>query len=315
MTGTSVLALKFAGGVMLAADTLGSYGSLARYTELRRLRAVGPHCVVGAGGEYSDFQKIVDMLDELTTHEAELDDGQRMGAPELHAYLTRVMYARRNKGNPLWNALLVAGFRDGAATLGYLDHLGTAFSDDFSATGFGADLALPIIRDRWRADLSEAEARQILEDCLRVLWYRDTRALNKVQVATITAAGTVISEPYSLSAKWCVRRTQLRARALSARARARARSPLTPARPATIRAAGTTSSSSRPRRGSTRAGRGEKGWPAISLHDDDATTACRVRPFPSRARACARARGRARRAPWTSCGRAPSRAPCGSPPA
>ena len=80
--------------------------------------------------------------------------------------------------------------------------LGTSFSDDYAATGFGGDLALPIIRDRWRADLPEAEARAILEDCLRVLWYRDTRALNKVQIATISAAGTVISEPYSLSAKW-----------------------------------------------------------------------------------------------------------------
>jgi len=116
VTGTSVLALKYAGGVMLAADTLGSYGSLARYTELRRLRAVGPYALLGAGGEYSDFQKILDMLDDATTSEAELDDGCRMGAPELHAYLTRVFYARRNKGNPFYNTLLVAGFRDGVVS-------------------------------------------------------------------------------------------------------------------------------------------------------------------------------------------------------
>jgi 20S proteasome subunit beta 7 len=112
------------------------------------------------------------------------------------------MYARRNKGNPLWNTLLVAGFRDGAATLGYIDSLGTAFCDDFSATGFGSHLALPIIRSRWRADMGEAEARTLLEDCLRVLWYRDTKALNKIQVATVSAAGVAISAPYSLEAKW-----------------------------------------------------------------------------------------------------------------
>jgi hypothetical protein len=34
-------------------------------------------------------------------------------------------------------------------------------------------------------DQSEAEARAILEDCLRVLWYRDTRALNKIQLAKV----------------------------------------------------------------------------------------------------------------------------------
>ena len=38
---------------------------------------------------------------------------------------------------------------------------------------------------RWRADMSETEARTLMEDCLRVLWYRDTRALNKVTIATV----------------------------------------------------------------------------------------------------------------------------------
>ncbi len=64
VTGTSVLGVVYDGGVMLAADTLGSYGSLARFLSLSRLRAVGARCVVGAGGEYSDFQQIHKLLDE-----------------------------------------------------------------------------------------------------------------------------------------------------------------------------------------------------------------------------------------------------------
>ena len=88
------------------------------------------------------------------------------------------------------------------STLGYVDLRGTSFTDDFAATGFGAHLALPLIRDRWRADMDEAAARTLLEDCQRVLWYRDTRALNKVQIAKITAAGVTISEPSALETQW-----------------------------------------------------------------------------------------------------------------
>ena len=36
-TGTSVLGIKFNGGVALAADMLGSYGSLARYPGISRM--------------------------------------------------------------------------------------------------------------------------------------------------------------------------------------------------------------------------------------------------------------------------------------
>jgi 20S proteasome subunit beta 7 len=33
------------------------------------------------------------------------DDGNSLGPKEIHSYLTRVMYTRRNKFDPLWNHL------------------------------------------------------------------------------------------------------------------------------------------------------------------------------------------------------------------
>lgn len=73
MTGTSVIAIKYVDGVMLAADTLGSYGSLTRFTDLERLYKTGENTIVGAGGEYSDFQYIKELLEELRC----VDEGAR----------------------------------------------------------------------------------------------------------------------------------------------------------------------------------------------------------------------------------------------
>jgi len=68
--------------------------------------------------------------------------------------------------------VLVGGFKDGKPFLGHLDMIGTAFSDDVMATGFGSYLALPIMRKRWHENMTEGEARALLEDCMRVLFYR-----------------------------------------------------------------------------------------------------------------------------------------------
>ena len=36
-----MIGIKYQGGVMLAADTLASYGSLARYKDVRRIQKIG----------------------------------------------------------------------------------------------------------------------------------------------------------------------------------------------------------------------------------------------------------------------------------
>jgi 20S proteasome subunit beta 7 len=202
VTGTSVLGLKYRDGVMIAADTLASYGSLARYKDVRRIRQVGPSTIIGATGEYSDFQSIVEMMDGLHQSDINYDDGYIRSPSEVHHYLRSVMYQRRNKFNPLWNMLLVAGYQNSGPFLGYVDLIGTAYEENYIATGFGGYMALPIMRERWHADMEEGEARALLEDCLRVMFYRDCRASSRIQIAKSTAEETIVSDPYVLQTDW-----------------------------------------------------------------------------------------------------------------
>lgn len=202
VTGTSVLGVKYAGGVLLAADTLGSYGGLARFKDLRRIREVGSHTLLGASGEYSDFQEILKMLETKSIEEYCIDDGRKMTAKELQAWMSRVMYQRRNKQNPLYNSLVIAGFDNGESVLGYVDLIGTTFSDNYMSTGYGSHIALPLLRRDWREDMTEAEARELLENSMRVLYYRDCRTINRISVAKVDATGCTIDEPYCMETKW-----------------------------------------------------------------------------------------------------------------
>eukprot|EP00850_Spirogloea_muscicola_P001823 SM000007S20783 [mRNA] locus=s7:128402:129929:- [translate_table: standard] len=202
VTGTSVLGIKYKDGVLLAADTSGAYGSTLRYKSVERLVPVGRFTALGAGGEISDFQYIQTLLDELTTIDFTYDDGNELSPPEIHSYLTRVLYNRRNKFDPLWNSLVLGGVKDGRSYLGVVTMIGVHYEDAHVATGFGNHLARPIFRAEHREDMSEAEGVALLEKCLRVLYYRDKQAINKVQIAKVTAAGVTITKPYALTSEW-----------------------------------------------------------------------------------------------------------------
>lgn len=146
-----------------------------------------------------------------------------MSTSQIFEYLSNVMYARRNKFDPYWNALLVAGVENGEpcvhtaplnATeflesgwipqtlitrflawvpslhrfLAHVDLLGVTYSSPSIATGFGMHLAQPLLRKalddlgpEGEKSLSEDDARKILENAMRVLFYRDARSLNKVR--------------------------------------------------------------------------------------------------------------------------------------
>ena len=206
VTGTSVLAFKYKGGVLVASDTLGSYGSTKRYKSVQRVARVNARALVGASGEISDFQHTLKDLEALVTEDACHDDGVQLQPREVFSYLCRSMYQRRSKMDPLWNSLVVAGWEGGAeggrGFLGTVDLLGVHYEDDTVATGFGNHLARPLFREADTTQLGEAEAVKLMEDALQVCYYRDKNSINKFQIGKVTAEGVSISEPYSLSTDW-----------------------------------------------------------------------------------------------------------------
>jgi hypothetical protein len=50
--------------------------------------------------------------------------------------------------------------------------------------------------------MSEAEARTLAEECMKVMYYRNTRSSSKIQVAVVTDAGVKIGDAYELETRW-----------------------------------------------------------------------------------------------------------------
>lgn len=114
---------------------------------------------------------------------------------QLHEYLSRVMYNRRNKMDPLWNSLVVGGVGINADTgdvepyIGSVGMIGTHFSSSHIATGFGQHLARPLFRNEQSDDMSEADAEALIKKALKVCFYRDKNSINKFTLKVVTKDG------------------------------------------------------------------------------------------------------------------------------
>ncbi|XP_025048275.1 LOW QUALITY PROTEIN: proteasome subunit beta type-4 [Alligator sinensis] len=198
------LDLQAGGGEVVAADTLGSYGSLARFRNISRIMKVNDNTVLGASGDYADFQYLKQVIDQMVIDEELLGDGHNYSPKAIHSWLTRAMYSRRCKMNPLWNTVVIGGFYNGESFLGYVDMLGVAYEAPTLATGYGAYLAQPLMREALEKKpiLTKEEAQDLIERCMKILYYRDARSFNRFQIAVVTEKGVEVEEPRSVETNW-----------------------------------------------------------------------------------------------------------------
>lgn len=181
----------------MADELSASYGSLARFTDVKRLRPFKSNTIIGFSGDVSDMQFIDRILLTEENEERYGSTGHSLNAQNIHKYLSKVMYKRRSEMNPLWNQILVAGFDgDDKPFLSSVDLLGTTFSSPSLATGFGAHLAQPLLRKLVEDEdavgsITREQALTAVKECMKVLFYRDARSLDRYSIAVITREGGI----------------------------------------------------------------------------------------------------------------------------
>ncbi|KAG8197039.1 hypothetical protein JTE90_004308 [Oedothorax gibbosus] len=155
-------------------------------------------------GDFADFQYLSSVIEQQIINEECLNDGFNLKPKSLHSWLTRTMYNKRSKFEPLWNTYVVGGMQDGKPFLGLVDKIGTAFETPTIATGYGSYIAQPLLRSRVEEnpDISEAEALELMKHCIRILYYRDARSFPKFTIGIVTNEGAKVVGPIEIDSDW-----------------------------------------------------------------------------------------------------------------
>ena len=113
-------------------------------------------------------------------------------------------YQRRLKMNPLWCTTVVAGVNkdDGEVFLGSSDLYGTRLEQPYLLTGLASHYCQVLMENRRREDMSEDEARALILDCMKVMFYRDKKAHDQIQFSIVTKQGVTMFDPIHCPTEW-----------------------------------------------------------------------------------------------------------------
>lgn len=191
VTGSSIAAFVFKDGVILAADVLGSYGSLAKYRNLPRIHQVNDQTVLAVSGDLSDADYIKEAIDTKVEEDFVQEDGGEFTPLALYAWCTRLMYHRRTKFNPLLTSVVVAGLENNEPFLGRVNDKGSAFKEFLIMTGIASHLTQGWIRTILEnaGQLNKNEAEALMDRVIKQLFYRDCRAFARYRVCIVTKGG------------------------------------------------------------------------------------------------------------------------------
>jgi proteasome beta subunit len=191
--GGTLVGLTTADGVLVAADTRTSQGTVVRSETAQKLSQIHPTAVLGSTGSLGAVQSFVRAI-RSETERYELERGEPMDMAALSTVVATELRERALSGP----RFLLGGVDADGPHLFALGSAGSAFEESYAALGSGQQSADGVLDDAEPLSPSMSEARRAAARALRSAAERDVQTGVNIHLAEISDDGVTLHHTESV---------------------------------------------------------------------------------------------------------------------
>ncbi|GAA6050775.1 hypothetical protein JCM3770_001639 [Rhodotorula araucariae] len=184
--GTTTLAFKFQGGIVVAVDSRATAGSYVASGTVKKVIEINPYLLGTMAGGAADCQYwetylgIQCRLHELRNHE-------RISVAAASKYLSNLVYSYKGMG--LSMGTMICGWDKTGPALFYVDSDGTRLKGNLFSVGSGSTFAYGVLDQGYHYHLSDEDALELGRRSIYAAGHRDAFSGNTVNLYIVKEDG------------------------------------------------------------------------------------------------------------------------------
>ncbi|KAJ7343272.1 20S proteasome subunit [Mycena albidolilacea] len=194
--GTTTLAFRFKGGVIVAVDSRATAGSYVASGTVKKVIEINPYLLGTMAGGAADCQYWETYLG-MHCRLHELRNRERISVSAASKYLSNLVYSYKGMG--LSMGTMICGWDKTGPAVFYVDSDGTRLKGNLFSVGSGSTHAYGVLDQGYHWDLTDAEAQELGRRSIYAAGHRDAFSGNTCNLYHIKEDGWHFIGNYDIS--------------------------------------------------------------------------------------------------------------------
>jgi proteasome beta subunit len=186
MKGTTTIGVVCKDGVILASDTRVTMGFYVAHKHGKKVYKIDDHLAMTIAGTVADAQRTVDIL-TANAQLYKINMGRPLPVNSGARLIANLLFSARYV--PLMTQVLIGGVDDTGPHVFSLDPFGSLTEEKFVSTGSGSPVALGILEDKYKEDVSIKELLPVIVKAVNAAMKRDAASGDSYNIAVIDDKG------------------------------------------------------------------------------------------------------------------------------